>query len=595
MAVTFKSEYALVPRLWWRLKGRSLPAHEAIRELVDRYDAWFRLFGPRQCGKTTVLMWSMEDLHNTGRHVCIYWSLQNFTLPEENPSDQNAREVFDLDLLRSLVEVTHECQEEGHLSGDFDAEATAETVAESRFTVGFRFKLFLERLAKFVQEKEKKKLVLFIDEVDTLGTVDNPKWMIHFLDNMRKLHSNVARNRPAPTSVAFCGLYDIGKVVPRASPFNNANEMVTPPFWSEDEFREILQQYADDSGRTVEGGAVREIMRQCGGHPWTCNYIMHKLTDTADDPITVSDVDDAVEEMLLQRVTGVRSLETRIKEDERVRRAVIWLGGGPVCSEEDMDMAAELGVARQNSDKMFEFSSELVREVSFRFMAKQRFEADHVNTNYLRSTFILENRVNWAELFRALHDNYLRSAVAATLRGASRPSKSSRKLKQHMFDFITSNVREEYFTNIASAGLALIINGDFKGSVRTEEKSPQGAKPDHLLQRTLPNGNRTRALVENKLAKPTKAGEAVPQKTIDAKVKEAVKDLAHYYHTYGHDVDALLAVVYAPSAAKADAKQFTVRQLTPEQEQELLGKAGAFAGKPCFVIVFRFDLLTKSE
>jgi hypothetical protein len=93
-----------------------------------------------------------------------------------------------------------------------------------------------------------------------------------------------------------------------------------------------------------------------------------------------------------------------------------------------------------------------------------------------------------------------------------------------------------------------------------------------------------RSWLENKLAKPTKVDGVVSEAEINARMRTAVQDLERYYHTYGHEADAVLAVVYAPSAAKPKGLQFTSTRLGREEERRL------FEGKPCFKIVIRVDL-----
>lgn len=194
----------------------------------------------------------------------------------------------------------------------------------------------------------------------------------------------------------------------------------------------------------------------------------------------------------------------------------------------------------------------------------------------MRTEFVKMDHLDCVKLMETLADKHMRRQVATLLRDLHLEGGD---LPTRMFNLITNGLREEAFTNTASGGFAFLVNGDARGSVHTEEQSEEGTKPDNILKRTLPNGRRTSTVVENKLAKPKEPNEVVPRARIRSKMREAVRNLRRYYHTYKSEADAFLAVVYAPSSAKPEGEQFEWRRA---------GKN--LGGKPCYEIVIRIDL-----
>jgi hypothetical protein len=181
-------------------------------------------------------------------------------------------------------------------------------------------------------------------------------------------------------------------------------------------------------------------------------------------------------------------------------------------------------------------------------------------------------------------DRHTRGQIAAIIREVKKRGAGEGTMVQRQFKTISDMIWEPLFTFVAGGGLGFFLNGDYAGAVITEQQSAEGTKPDHILRRTLANGRRTQAIVENKLAKPDVVNKVVSQKEIDDKMREAIQHLARYYHTYRLDTDALLAVVYAPSAARPTQAQFTADRLEKKEEERL------FDEKPCFQIVIRVDL-----
>eukprot|EP01138_Halocafeteria_seosinensis_P000402 gb/GECG01000415.1/.p1 GENE.gb/GECG01000415.1/~~gb/GECG01000415.1/.p1 ORF type:complete len:685 (+),score=51.60 gb/GECG01000415.1/:1-2055(+) len=579
--------YHLIPTLWSDRLQRVVPASDAISQIVARRGEWFRIYGPRQSGKTTALTWAAKALHQTKKYVCVYWNLQSIKPPEVGPENREVKIGFDLDLLTELMYGVRAAQANGHLREGFDSEAVYNELLAANSRAGTRVRDYLTRLAQFVEGQKKQTLVIFVDEVDSLATdKENAPWMNYFLETLRMLHNNIASSTPAPSSIGLCALYDISQVVPRSSPFNNVNRWLHPVFWNKSDLQKMLQQYADDSGRIIENDVVEAIMYEVAGYPWFCNYIMSLVADIPDaNPVKAWHVKLVVQQLYRRRVSGISSLETRLKHDLRLRNLVMKMSLGLVPTRDEEKVGLELGVIREVEEAQYDFSGNMIRECCFRWLADD-LETTDFELNEARKSCIKHDNVDWEKMMERFLVLHMHPCVALVLRHLV-ANKRRTSPQQNIFNWLERGrkdvVREEFFTDLARCGYARLLNGDSRGMVITEQPAEDGKKPDCLLHRTLNNSIRVRAIVEHKLARPLEVNQPVDIEEINKKMEEAVKDLAAYYRTYRVDTHALLAVVYAPSAATPNPqfKQFSCSIIKDEKR---------FGDVPVYKIVFRIDL-----
>lgn len=586
-AVVPELHYYLIPKLWSDRLGSVLPASDAITQMVARRGEWFRVYGPRQSGKTTALTWAAKALHKTGKYVCIYWNLQSITPPQVRPVDPEVISNFDLRLLTELMRGVRAAQANNHLSEEFDSEAVYNELMAVNSMAGTRVREYLTRLAQFVEGQKKQTLIILVDEVDSLaGDKDDAPWMNHFLETLRDLHYNIAEGAPAPSSIGLCALYDISQVVHRASPFNNVNRWLQPVFWSKRDLRNMLQQYADDSGRRIEKEVVEAIMYEVAGYPWFCNYIMSLVADIPDaNPVTAWHVQVVVQQLYRRRVSGISSLETRLKHDSRLRNLAIKMSLGQKPTTDEQKVGLELGVIREVEEGHYDFCGSMIRECCFRWLADD-LETSDIELYEARKSCIKHDHVDWEKLMERFLVLHMHPYVALILRHLV-ANKTRTSPQQNIFNWLErgrkNGVREEFFTDLARSGYARLLNGDSRGMVVTEQPAEDGKTPDCLLYRSLMNSLRIRAVVEHKLARPLKVNEPVDVEEIDKKMKEAVDDLYSYYRTYRVDTHALLAVVYAPSSATPNP-QFEQFSCSIIKDQERFGDL------PLYKVVFRIDL-----
>eukprot|EP01138_Halocafeteria_seosinensis_P009447 gb/GECG01009655.1/.p1 GENE.gb/GECG01009655.1/~~gb/GECG01009655.1/.p1 ORF type:complete len:470 (+),score=69.70 gb/GECG01009655.1/:1-1410(+) len=314
--------YMIEPELWWTSQERAFSVHDAINKLTRKSRQWFRVFGPRQSGKSTSLIWAQKALREMQDYACIYWILQDIGVPKAKPDNFEARKEFDLTLLTSIYSIVRRLQKAGRLSGQFDAVRLCRELREDDGYATQRFRFFLESLTHFLQQQNALKLVILVDEIDNLAP-EGPEWLGHFLNILRNLH----HTENAPYSMGICGLYDIATVLSTPSPFNNATRWIRPIAWGEEHLRKLLQQYSNDSGRTITGEAVKQLMFESGGLPWFCNYIMMEVSDKSDDPnipVNSNDVELEAEKLYHAELPAILSLKYRIKNDEELRQSESW-------------------------------------------------------------------------------------------------------------------------------------------------------------------------------------------------------------------------------------------------------------------------------
>lgn len=120
-AIDPTTEYMVEPELWWNDKNRVATTGDVIEGMATSKQ-WFRLYGPRQSGKTTSLLQAMETLQRKDKYVCIYWSLEGMGAPKEaGPTNYKLQEQFDLRLLGRFAARVKVTQEDGYLTDEFDA------------------------------------------------------------------------------------------------------------------------------------------------------------------------------------------------------------------------------------------------------------------------------------------------------------------------------------------------------------------------------------------------------------------------------------------------------------------------------------------
>ena len=330
-----------------------------LTEIVDliRAKAYFVLHAPRQTGKTSALF-ALRDLLNggtEGAYRCAYLNVE---------SAQTARE----DVGRAMGAIATEIAREAEDTLDDAAMAERAT----RFDTTVRPDAALGTLLRIWAQAAEQPLIVLIDEIDALvGDT--------LVSVLRQLRSGYA-HRPAsfPQSVVLCGVRDVRdyrihassekEVIAGGSAFNIKTESLRLGNFTRAEVGNLLAQHSDETGQSFLGDAADSVWEQTRGQPWLVNALGKQLCferqalRPRERSITVRDVFEAREELILRRDTHIDQLADKLREP-RVRRVVepLLSGGDAVYSDRDFEYVRDLGLVAP--DPPLRVANSIYREV----------------------------------------------------------------------------------------------------------------------------------------------------------------------------------------------------------------------------------------
>ncbi|MCL2779848.1 MAG: ATP-binding protein, partial [Polyangiaceae bacterium] len=220
-----------------------------------------------------------------------------------------------------------------------------------------------------------KPIVLLIDEIDSLvGDT-----LISVLRQLRDGY--VGRPSPFPHSVILCGVRDVrdyrihtskGEIITGGSAFNVKAKSLLLGNFSEAEVRELYEQHTAETGQIFEESIYPKVMALTGGQPWLVNALANELTQEMpvlqdrSRPVTLDDVDEAKERLILRRDTHLDQLVDKLKEP-RVRRVIapILEGGewSQSASTEDRQYVVDLGLITVERSSGVRIANEIYREI----------------------------------------------------------------------------------------------------------------------------------------------------------------------------------------------------------------------------------------
>ena len=310
-----------------------------------RDERYFVLHAPRQTGKTSVLL-ALRDLLNGGSegdYRCVYANVE---------AAQAVRE----DVERALRVILGELAEWARtdLQDKFLDEHWPDILA--RFGDG-ALGAALTRWA----EVDPRPLVLLIDEIDSLiGDT--------LLAVLRQLRAGYVR-RPEgfPQSIVLCGVRDVRDyrihssaekaVVSGGSAFNIKARSLRLGDFSRTEVDSLLAQHTGETGQAFRPEAAERIWTQSQGQPWLVNALCAEACFWSERgrersrPITVDDIVEAQEQLIVRRETHLDQLADKLQED-RVRRVVQPLLSGGDEREffaRDLEYVRDLGLVASDS------------------------------------------------------------------------------------------------------------------------------------------------------------------------------------------------------------------------------------------------------
>ncbi|MDR2762661.1 MAG: AAA-like domain-containing protein, partial [Planctomycetaceae bacterium] len=276
-----------------------------VEQLIDTKQ-YFVIHAARQSGKTTYMQDLTDKLNSEGKYYALYCSLervQNVIEPE-----RGIPTILDCVVLSLKNSST--------IPFKFDTSYDIEKYNKPLIILT----MFLTEVVKSLD----KPLVILFDEVDCLseGT------LISFLRQLRNGY-NERRNIPFIHSVALVGMRNIrdfkarvrpdSETLGSASPFNIVTESLTLQNFTEKEIFQLYQQHTDSTGQIVNDDAIKLVWEQTQGQPWlvnaiACEAIMEILQSDYSQPITSKLVNNAIQNIILNRPTHIDSLLERLKE-----------------------------------------------------------------------------------------------------------------------------------------------------------------------------------------------------------------------------------------------------------------------------------------
>jgi hypothetical protein len=111
-----------------------------------------------------------------------------------------------------------------------------------------------------------------------------------------------------------------------ASPFNIVTKTYTLKNFTKEEITQLYRQHTDETGQIFEEDAIELVYEQTQGQPWLVNAIAREvivklLQSDYTKPVTAELVNQAIQDIILNRPAHIDSLLERLKE-ERVRKVI---------------------------------------------------------------------------------------------------------------------------------------------------------------------------------------------------------------------------------------------------------------------------------
>ena len=308
--------------------------------LLIRQEKYFVLHAPRQTGKTSALFALRDQLNTSGEFRCVYANVE---------AAQTSRE----DVARAMRAILTELQLAAvETLGDESLAALCLGVLEEAGPDA-ALRVVLTRWAA----ADSKPLVLLLDEVDAL-VGDS------LLSVLRQLRAGYPeRPRRFPQSVILCGVRDVrdyriqssaeNAIIAGGSAFNIRAESLRLGDFSRSEVESLLAQHTEETGQAFTDEACAAIWELTEGQPWLVNALAYEACfknkggRDRGQPISLTAIQDAHEQLILRRETHLDQLTDKLQE-ERVRRVIEPLLSGAVeataIADDDLQYVRDLGL-----------------------------------------------------------------------------------------------------------------------------------------------------------------------------------------------------------------------------------------------------------
>ncbi|MGH9841638.1 MAG: ATP-binding protein [Blastocatellia bacterium] len=327
----------------------ALPRLPEMRSLIDQ-KLYFVLHAARQTGKTTSMMALARELTAEGRYAAIVLSAQPAAVFSH---DIDTAERLLLSRWRRVAE--DELPPELRPPEWPDAET------------GERINAALRAWARAIP----RPLVVFLDEIDAL----EDQLLLSVLHQLRDGFPH--RPKSFPWSLALVGMRDVhdykvksatGARLRTSSPFNIKARSLTMNNFTADEVATLYGQHTAETGQVFTPEARRRAFELTQGQPWLVNALaqvaVEELVTDRAQPITIEQIEQAREILILRRETHLGSLAERLHE-ERVRRVIEQILAGDTAAlqipSDDLEYVRDLGLITR--EKPIAIANPIYREV----------------------------------------------------------------------------------------------------------------------------------------------------------------------------------------------------------------------------------------
>ncbi|SEH04614.1 AAA-like domain-containing protein [Candidatus Venteria ishoeyi] len=322
---------------------------------------YFVLHAPRQTGKTSTLLALAAYLNQQGKYRCLYVNVE---------CGQSARE----DVFAAMQAILGQIATQARIQlQDERLLELAQSVLQQCGVHGAHGAL-AELLSGWT-ELETSPTLLFIDEIDALiGDT--------LISVLRQLRGGYTQ-RPAhfPQSVILCGIRDVRdyrihsshskEIITGGSAFNIKAESLRMGDFTQVEVEQLYQQHSTETGQSFSSEALDRVWELTQGQPWLANALGYEVTfrmkhnRNRSRSIGLEDIEQAKENLILQRVTHLDQLTDKLKE-ARVRRVIEPILAGTGLSqalEDDLSYVADLGLIRHDRQNGARIANAIYREV----------------------------------------------------------------------------------------------------------------------------------------------------------------------------------------------------------------------------------------
>ena len=286
-----------------------------VGKILDKIEKgrYFVIYSARQTGKTSLIQEVIEKLKYDDSYLSLYLTFQDF-------SDSLAEEEF-YQLLAEmfLFEISVGLEEKGKDSEILEHECCSQQ----------SFVKLLQNLHQQIPYH----LCMFIDEFEGIPQ----KVLDEFLHTLRAIYLRKQRNERYNIlhSVGVIGVHSISQMTfaRTSSPFN-IHESISIPNFTAKQVKELLMQYALETGEVFSEEVIEFIADKTGGQPYLVNLVAQILTEEIkpyfeNRAITLSDAETAYMKMLMMRGnTNLDSIRKRIRKPNNRERLMSIISRG---------------------------------------------------------------------------------------------------------------------------------------------------------------------------------------------------------------------------------------------------------------------------